>query len=124
MFALLVAGSRTFDDASLLYNKLDFYLQGREEVLIVHGGARGADSLANQYAKDRNFKTKVFLPNWERYGKKAGILRNIEMFEYISKFSDNSQAVIDELTFELEEDYSLSDGFVVLGVEFKDRLCI
>lgn len=88
MFILLVAGSRTFNDASLLYDKLDFYLQGREEVLIVHGGARGADSLANKYAKDRNYKTKVFLPDWNRYGKKAGILRNIEMFEYISKYQN------------------------------------
>lgn len=93
MFVLLVAGSRTFDNASLLYNKLDFYLQGREEVLIIHGGAKGADSLVDKYAKDRNYKTKVFLPNWERYGKKAGILRNIEMFEYISKLQNNGCVV-------------------------------
>lgn len=93
MFVVIVVGSRSFNDLSLMYNKLDYYLQKQDKVLIVHGGANGADKCAAIYAKDRNIETKVFLPDWNKHGKKAGILRNIEMFEYASKFQ-NSGCVV------------------------------
>lgn len=93
MLAIIVAGSRSFSDMSLLCNKLDYYLQKQEKILIVHGGAKGADKCAAMYAKDRNIETKVFLPDWEKHGKKAGILRNIEMFEYVSKFQNRGCVV-------------------------------
>ena len=78
MFVCLVAGSRCFDDVVLLFDKLDYFLQRQEEVLIVHGGAQGADSIAAQYAEYKGFETKVFLPDWEGLGKKAGFVRNKE----------------------------------------------
>lgn len=93
MFVVIVAGSRSFSDRSLMYKKLDYYLQNQDKVLIVHGGAKGADKCAAMYAKDRNIKTKVFLPNWDKYGKKAGILRNIEMLEYASQFQNRGCVV-------------------------------
>lgn len=93
MFVVIVAGSRSFSDRSLMYSKLDYYLQNQDKVLIIHGGANGADKCAAMYAKDRNIKTKVFLPDWEKHGKKAGILRNIEMFEYASQFQDRGCVV-------------------------------
>ena len=93
MFVVIVVGSRSFSDRSLMYSKLDYYLQNQEKVLIVHGGANGADTYAAMYAKDRNIETKVFLPDWDKYGKKAGILRNIEMFEYASQFQNRGCVV-------------------------------
>lgn len=45
MFVVIVAGSRSFSDRSLMYKKLDYYLQNQEQVLIVHGGAKGADNI-------------------------------------------------------------------------------
>ena len=93
MLAIIVAGSRSFSDRSLMYNKLDYYLQKQEKILIIHGGANGADKCVAMYAKDRNIKTKVFLPDWDKYGKKAGILRNIEMFEYASQFQNRGCVV-------------------------------
>ena len=41
----------------------------------------------------------------------------------VDVFDNDSEAVINELTYELEEDYA-SLGCVVLEVGFKDRLCI
>ena len=93
MFVVIVAGSRSFNDLPLMYNKLDYYLQKQDKVLIVHGGANGADKCAAMYAKDRNIETKVFLPDWNKHGKKAGILRNIEMFEYASQFQNRGCVV-------------------------------
>ena len=93
MFVVIVAGSRSFSDRSLMYKKLDYYLQKQDKVLIVHGGANGADKCAAMYAKERGIKTKVFLPNWDKYGKKAGILRNKEMFECASQFQNRGCVV-------------------------------
>lgn len=93
MFVVIVAGSRSFSDRLLMYDKLDYYLQKQDKVLIVHGGANGADKCAAMYAKERGIKTKVFLPDWDKYGKKAGILRNREMFEYASQFQNRGCVV-------------------------------
>ena len=93
MFVCLVAGSRCFDDVVLLYDKLDHFLQRQEEILIVHGGAKGADSISAQYAEYRGFETKVFLPDWEGLGKKAGYIRNKEMIDFISKYPNKGCVV-------------------------------
>ena len=54
-FALLIAGSRTFNNYEVLCKYADYFLQNqkRREIIIVSGGARGADALAEQYAKER-----------------------------------------------------------------------
>ena len=122
MFVVIVAGSRSFSDRSLMYNKLDYYLQNQDKILIVHGGANGADKCAAMYAKDRNIETKVFLPDCDKYGKKAGILRNIEMFKYASKFQNRGCAVFwDGKSKGTKNDIELSKKYNVLLriVEFR-----
>ena len=42
---IIVAGSRTFDDYTLLKEKLDFFLKNQKDVVIVSGTAKGADKL-------------------------------------------------------------------------------
>lgn len=44
--------------------------------LIVSGGARGVDTIAEQYAKDHGIKTLIIRPDYERYGRSAPIRRN------------------------------------------------
>ena len=61
---------------------MDFYLQNQSEVEIVSGGARGADSLGEQYARERGFKLSVFRAEWNKYGKSAGYRRNEQMALY------------------------------------------
>lgn len=114
MFVVIVAGSRSFNDLPLMYSKLDYYLQKQNEVLIIHGGANGADKCAAMYAKDRNIKTKVFLPDWDKYGKKAGILRNIAMFEYASQFQNRGCVVFwDGKSRGTKNDIELSEKYNV-----------
>lgn len=50
---------------------------------IVSGGARGADKLGEIYARENNYKLKIFISDWEK-GKSAGMVRNIEMLKYSS----------------------------------------
>lgn len=87
-FHCLIVGSRTFEDYDFLKEKVDHLLGNHTDVEIVSGGAAGADSLAERYANDRNFPLQVFPPDWMRYGKRAGYVRNREMHQYISTFKD------------------------------------
>lgn len=84
-FYCLVVGSRTFDDYELMKKKLDHILKNYHRIVIVSGGARGADSLAERYAKEKDYPLKVFPAEWDRYGKSAGYRRNEQMHQYISK---------------------------------------
>ena len=83
-FACLVVGSRTFDDYELLKNKLDHALLHQDKVLVVSGGARGADSLAERYAAEKGYPLRVFPARWDELGKSAGYIRNREMHEFLS----------------------------------------
>jgi hypothetical protein len=44
--------------------------------LVVSGGARGIDSLAEGYAERHGIKKLIFLPDYGRYGRQAPLLRN------------------------------------------------
>jgi len=44
--------------------------------LVVSGGARGVDSLGEQWARRRGIKTLIIKPEWDKYGKSAGFRRN------------------------------------------------
>ncbi len=49
---------------------------------IVSGGAVGMDTLAEIYAKNNALPTKIFKPNYARYGKRAPLVRNDEIIAY------------------------------------------
>lgn len=82
MFKVIVAGTRTFNDYELLKSKLDFYLKDKTNIEIVSGCANGADKLGERYAKERGYKIKHFPADWDRYGRKAGPIRNEQMVKY------------------------------------------
>lgn len=44
--------------------------------LIVSGGARGVDTIAEQYATAHNIPTLIIKPDYDRYGRSAPIRRN------------------------------------------------
>jgi hypothetical protein len=75
---LLVCGSRSIVDHDLVWEELcDFVVEHRPT--IIHGGAEGVDSIAAEIALDCDLEAKELKPNWEQYGKKAGMLRNETM---------------------------------------------
>ena len=49
---------------------------------IVSGGAMGVDRLAEIYARKNNIPIKVFLPDYDKYGKRAPKIRNDQIVEY------------------------------------------
>lgn len=74
----IIAGSRDFNN----YNLLCESLKSINITEVVSGGARGADMLGEQYAKDNNLDLKIFNAQWSLYGNRAGILRNEQMANY------------------------------------------
>jgi len=76
---LAVVGSRDFSAYGLLRDELN---KIEEITEIVSGGARGADSLAEFYAKKHGIKPVVFEANWIAFGKPAGNIRNTSIVNY------------------------------------------
>ncbi len=73
---IAVIGSR-----SLVVKNLGKYLpDGVTE--IVSGGARGIDACAKKYALENKLKLKEFLPQYDKFGRRAPLLRNLEIIEY------------------------------------------
>jgi hypothetical protein len=48
----------------------------KRRIVIVSGAARGADTLGEQYARERGYQIRRYPADWYKYGKKAGPLRN------------------------------------------------
>lgn len=77
---LIVSGSRGFNDYDLLKNEIEKLNVTIKE--IVSGGAKGADKLGERYATEKGIPIQQFIPDWDKNGKRAGILRNTEMAKY------------------------------------------
>jgi YspA, cpYpsA-related SLOG family len=94
---VIVAGSRTFDDYTLLSKTLvGIFIEKKlatHQVEIVSGGADGADKLGEKFvheAKKKNIplKLKVMEAEWDKRGESAGFIRNKEMSLYAKSNPD------------------------------------
>lgn len=72
---LLIAGSR-----SITSFDLSPYIPADAD-LIITGGAKGVDTLAEAYARERGIPTVTVKPCYERYGRAAPIRRDEEMVD-------------------------------------------
>jgi len=82
VFSIIIAGSRDFNDYEKLKEVCDYMLSKKKEthnIIIISGGARGADKLGEQYAKERGYVLQQYPANWDKDGKMAGFIRNVEM---------------------------------------------
>lgn len=71
-----IIGSRGFTNFDLTP-----YLP-RDITEIVSGGAKGVDTVAKNYAAEHNIKYTEFLPEYNKYGKRAPLVRNIDIIKY------------------------------------------
>ena len=75
---VLVCGSRDWADIRPIYDRLRQFGRG---VTVIHGAARGADSLAATAARSLGIAEKAFPADWRGKGKRAGIIRNLQMLD-------------------------------------------
>lgn len=76
---ILICGGRDFDNKLLFERSLNGLINKGD--IVLHGGAVGADALAESYSKYNNFETKIFLPQYKLWGKVAPLIRNSEMIQ-------------------------------------------
>jgi hypothetical protein len=80
---LLVCGDRNWKDKGLI-NKvlLSYWMDAPWETLtIIHGCAKGVDSLAGEIGKENSQKILEFPAQWDKFGKSAGPIRNQQMLD-------------------------------------------
>jgi hypothetical protein len=85
-----IVGSRSFNDYDLLKQTLDSI---KDISLVISGCAKGADNLGELYAKERGIPTLLFRPDWKKYGKAAGFIRNKEIIsnaDFVIAFYDGA----------------------------------
>lgn len=76
---LAIVGSRGFSSYAYLEKTLGLYFTDIGK--IISGGARGADSLGAQYAREHGIPLQEFIPDWDGLGKSAGYIRNEKIVE-------------------------------------------
>jgi hypothetical protein len=78
---IVVCGGRKFNDWESLKATLDFIHAFETITELIEGGAPGADLLANCWGQFNGVKVTTVRAEWEKYGKKAGFIRNVKMAE-------------------------------------------
>ena len=79
---VIIAGGRDFNQYSEMVTRCKHYFKNTDNVEIVSGNAKGADFLGERFAKENEYSLKLFPADWNKHGKPAGILRNIDMADY------------------------------------------
>lgn len=88
---ILVCGGRDYNDRKTMFKALDDYCKGlglsdnEQEmpfgVMVISGGASGADGLAIDWATVNFCSYHVFIADWQTHGKAAGPIRNKKMLD-------------------------------------------
>jgi hypothetical protein len=78
-FCVLVCGGRDYTDRDTVFSLLDYLHAKRAITVIIHGAARGADTLAGEWAQERGIPEERYPADWALYGKRAGPVRNEQM---------------------------------------------
>jgi predicted Rossmann fold nucleotide-binding protein DprA/Smf involved in DNA uptake len=74
---VIIAGSRSIVDYEIVRKAIE---ESKFNIdIVVSGCARGVDTFGEQWAIENNIKIEKHPADWNRYGKRAGYLRNEEM---------------------------------------------
>jgi hypothetical protein len=79
---VIIAGSIHMPEH--LYALIDYAVAASKFKIteVVSGTAKGADTLGELWAFQNNIPVKTFEPNWDKFGKAAGPIRNGQMKDY------------------------------------------
>lgn len=81
---LLITGSRAIAENEANYQRLANEIKSRYPSisLLLHGGAKGADQLADRYGREHGIPVNVIRPDYEQYPEKvAPLMRNTELVQ-------------------------------------------
>ncbi len=73
---VLVCGGRRFSDRHLLFRVMDALHKEHRVTLVIHGAQRGADNIAERWARERELPFVGVPAKWTVLGTQAGPTRN------------------------------------------------
>jgi hypothetical protein len=80
---VIVCGGRDFPSPAQIWNELDRLHAEYAFTELMHGGARGVDSFAREWAATKpEIRRYVCNAEWGKYGKAAGPKRNSRMLQW------------------------------------------
>jgi hypothetical protein len=77
MMKVLVCGDRNWED----YEAIARELCPVRPSVVIHGAARGADSIAGEIAEEMGVRVEDYLAEWDKFGRAAGPIRNQQMLD-------------------------------------------
>lgn len=99
---LLISGSRTISSPAVFSTALA-HLPAKIR-RVYHGGAKGVDTgLSHWLVREEGAQQEVFIPDWEKFGRVAGKVRNTQM---LAAFL----ADIQQLPFAVPHFFAIWDG--------------
>jgi hypothetical protein len=79
---VLVCGDRYWSDWNMVFDKIERLSdQYRGDVIIIQGGAPGADAAAKNAAEILYLEWEEFPADWKKHGQAAGPIRNRQMLD-------------------------------------------
>lgn len=87
-----IVGSRDYPDLNQVREYVRTLPRG---TVVVTGGAKGVDTVAEEEARRRKLKVVVHRAQWEKHAKSAGIIRNkvlVNDCDEVVAFWDNESA--------------------------------
>lgn len=78
---ILVCGGRSYGDVDKVFEILDCINTLTPISYLVHGNAKGADRLAEDWAIQAKVCPLSYPADWEKHGKTAGPIRNKQMLD-------------------------------------------
>lgn len=78
---VLATGSRDWNNKRIIEDVLKGLKASHSGLLVVQGGARGADKIVRETCTELGIECKTVDAEWVRYGKAAGVIRNQRMLD-------------------------------------------
>ena len=82
---IAVAGGNGVKNGDKIWASLDAAREKYADMVLLHGGAHGAEKIAASWADARHVQQIICRPNWKAHGKAAPFRRNDELLNLLPK---------------------------------------
>lgn len=100
-YRVIFCGSRDWHSWHPVLEAVERLHAEHPDLVVIHGGARGADEMVDRLARKNGLPVEVFKADWEGRGHAAGPIRNQQMLD---------SGVQEVVAFKENFDYSLRRG--------------
>jgi hypothetical protein len=108
IYRLIVCGDREWTEAWPIRRELEKLCQEGEVELLIHGDARGADTIAGVVGAALGIPIKAMPARWKLHGHGAGPFRNGKMLEKLQEVPKGEERIL--LVLAYHKDLKRSKG--------------